>query len=210
MPRYVTKPRISSTGSDYSSTNCARNISSKSGCWQPWNVAGRTPGLWKNTAMGWTIIWPMIVGALIHDPGTVIQTLKPVCQFMAEDIPPPALNQHPTTSSKSTSHKVPSNPLVRIKEPSSPSGWQQYPQLQAEDTKKSRKLDCVATGFIYDDAVNFTVDVRLSVCHTFFTMPPSLYHHENFRSYYQWSGRGLCKRSRSEVKGQGHRGQSPT
>ena len=92
MPRYVTKPRISSTESDYSSTNCAKNVSPKNGCWQPWrNVAGRTLGLWKNTAMGWTIIWPMIVGALIHEAGTVIQALKPVCQFMAEDIPPPIL-----------------------------------------------------------------------------------------------------------------------
>ena len=127
MPRYVTKPRISSTGSDYSSTNCARNISPKNVCWQPWrNVAGRTPGLWKNTAMGWTIIWPMIVGALIHEAGTVIQAPKPVCQFMAEDIappvffiyfffffffiPPPVLNPYPTTSINSTSHKVPSQP----------------------------------------------------------------------------------------------------
>ena len=35
-------------------------------------------------------------------------------------------------------------------------------QPQTEDTKKNRKLDCVATGFISDDAVNFTVDVRPS------------------------------------------------
>ena len=56
------------------------------------------------------------------------------------------------------------NLLVRIKEPSSPTGWQQSPQLQAEETKKSRKLDCVATGFVYDDAVNFTVDIRHQVC----------------------------------------------
>ena len=39
----------------------------------------------------------MIVGALIHEAGTVIQAPKPVCQFMAEDIPPP-------TSIKSISH----------------------------------------------------------------------------------------------------------
>ena len=42
-----------------------------------------------------------------------------------------------------------------------------------------------------------------------FTMFPS-YHHEIFRSYYQWQKWGPCKRSRSEVKGQGHRGQNPT
>ena len=70
-------------------------------------------------------------------------------------IPPPVLIQLVT--------RYLVNLLVRIKEPSSPTGWQQSPQLQAEETKKSRKLDCVATGFIYDDAVNFTVDVRPSV-----------------------------------------------
>ena len=52
--------------------------------------------------------------------------------------------------------------------------------------------------------------VRLSVCHTFLTMFPSLYHHEIFRSYYH--GQKWCprKRSRSEVKGQSHRGHDPT
>ena len=50
---------------------------------------------------------------------------------------------------------------------------------------------------------------RPSVLHTFFTMFPSLYHHEIFRSYYQWQKWCPCKRSRLEVKGQGHRGQKP-
>ena len=49
-----------------------------------------------------------------------------------------------------------------------------------------------------------------SVCHTFFTMFPSSYHHEIFRSYYHGQEWCPCKRSRSEVKGQGHRGQHPT
>ena len=52
--------------------------------------------------------------------------------------------------------------------------------------------------------------VCLSVCHTFFTMFPSSYHHEIFRSYYHGQKWCPCKRSRSEVKGQGHRGQHPT
>ena len=39
-----------------------------------------------------------------------------------------------------------------------------------------------------------------SVCHTFLTMFPSSYHHEIFRSYYQWQKWRPCKRSRSEVK----------
>ena len=54
------------------------------------------------------------------------------------------------------------------------------------------------------------LSVRPSVCHTFLTMFPSLYHHEIFRSYYQWQKWRPCKRSRSEVKGQGHRGHNPT
>ena len=65
----------------------------------------------------------------------------PLCQFMAEDIPPPVLNQ--------LAIRYLVNLLVRIKEPSSPTGWKQSPQPQTEDTKKSRKPDCVATGFIW-------------------------------------------------------------
>ena len=54
------------------------------------------------------------------------------------------------------------------------------------------------------------LSVCLSVCHTFLTMFPSSYHHEIFGSYYQWQKWRPCKRSRSEVKGQGHRGHNPT
>ena len=68
--------------------------------------------------------------------------------------------------------------------------------------------------FSCDQAALWMVQsVCLSVCpsvhHTFFTMFPSWYHHEIF-SYYQWQRRRPCKRTRSEVKGQGHRGQHPT
>ena len=35
-------------------------------------------------------------------------------------------------------------------------------------------------------ALQMVFAVRLSVCHTFLTMFPSSYHHEIFRSYYQW------------------------
>ena len=51
--------------------------------------------------------------------------------------------------------------------------------------------------------------VRLSVRHTFLTMFPSSDHHEIFRSGYKWQKWCPCKRSRSEVKGQGHRGHDP-
>ena len=44
--------------------------------------------------------------------------------------------------------------------------------------------------------------VHLSVHHTFFTMFPSSYYHDIFRSYYQWQKWCPCKRSRSEVKTQ--------
>ena len=39
-----------------------------------------------------------------------------------------------------------------------------------------------------------------SVCRTFFTMFPSTYHHEIFRSYYHGQKWCPCKRSRSKVK----------
>ena len=48
-----------------------------------------------------------------------------------------------------------------------------------------------------------------SVCHTIFTMFSSSYHPEIFRSNYHWPTWCPCKRSRSEVKGQGHRGHDP-
>ena len=41
--------------------------------------------------------------------------------------------------------------------------------------------------------------VRLPVRHTFLTMFPSSYHHEIFRSYYQWQKWRPCKKSRSDV-----------
>ena len=59
-------------------------------------------------------------------------------------------------------------------------------------------------------SVRLSVRPSLSVCHTFLTMFPSSYHHEIFMSYYQWQKWRPCKRSRSEVKGQGHRGHNPT
>ena len=46
----------------------------------------------------------------------------------------------------------------------------------------------------------FSPSVCLSVRHTFLTMFPSSYHHEIFRSYYQWQKWCPCKRSRSKVK----------
>ena len=59
--------------------------------------------------------------------------------------------------------------------------------------------------FSCDQAAIWMVQsARLSVCpsvrHTFLTMFPSSYHHEIFRSYYQWQKWWPCKRSRSKVK----------
>ena len=53
-------------------------------------------------------------------------------------------------------------------------------------------------------ALRMVQSVCPSVRHTFFTMFPSSYHHKIFRSYYQWRP---CKKSRSEVKGQGGGGR---
>ena len=50
----------------------------------------------------------------------------------------------------------------------------------------------------------FSPSVRPSVClsvrHTFLIMFPSSYHHDIFRSYYQWQKWCPCKRSRSKVE----------
>ena len=56
-------------------------------------------------------------------------------------------------------------------------------------------------------ALRMVQSVCSSVRHFFLTMFPSSYHHEIFRSYYQWQKPRPYKRSRSEVKGQGHRGK---
>ena len=68
--------------------------------------------------------------------------------------------------------------------------------------------DKAALGVVQSVCLSVCLSVRLSVRHTFVTMFPSSYHHEIFRSYYQWQMWRPCKRS--EVKGQGHRGHNPT
>ena len=79
----------------------------------------------------------------------------------------------------------------------------EFPGTKASDAE----LWCfsAATKQLYEW---FSPSVRLSVCpsvcpsvcHTFLTMFPSSYHHEIFRSYYQWQKWRPCKRSRSKVK----------
>ena len=63
-------------------------------------------------------------------------------------------------------------------------------------------LEDVAVFFSCDQAAIywFSPSVRPSVCHTFFTMFPSSYYHEIFRSYYHGQKWCPCKRSRSKVK----------
>ena len=74
-----------------------------------------------------------------------------------------------------------------------------------------RRWFLAATKQLYEwFSPSVRLSVRLSVCHTFLTMFPSSYHHEIFRSYYQWQKWRPCKRSRSGVKGQGHRGHDLT
>ena len=96
-----------------------------------------------------------VVGGGVYWFHSVRPFVRPSVRLsVAEDIPPPVFNQ---LFIKYLVHL-----LVRIKEPSSPTGWQQSPQPQREDTKMSWKLDYITTGFIHDDAVNFTVDVHPS------------------------------------------------
>ena len=52
------------------------------------------------------------------------------------------------------------------------------------------------------------LSVHSSVCDTFFTMFLPSYHHKIFGTHYRWQKWCSCKRLRSEVKGQGPRGQS--
>ena len=70
--------------------------------------------------------------------------------------------------------------------------------------------DQAALQMVFSVRPSVRLSVCPSVCHTFFTMFPSSYHHEIFRSYYHGQKWCPCKRSRSEVKGQGHRGHDPT
>ena len=74
-----------------------------------------------------------------------------------------------------------------------------------------KKNYCLSFYLSLSLSVSVCLSVCLSVCacHTFFTMFPSWYHHEIFRSDYQWQKWCLCKSSRSEVKSQCYRGQNP-
>ena len=72
--------------------------------------------------------------------------------------------------------------------------------------------DQAALQMVFSVCLSVRPSVCLSVCPSVrpsMTMFPSSYH-EIFRSYYQWQKWRPCKRSRSEVKGQGHRGHNPT
>ena len=63
--------------------------------------------------------------------------------------------------------------------------------------------------FVYFHHNTIVFFFKMSVCDTFLTMFLSSYLHEIFRSNYQWQKWCPCKRSRSEVKAQGHRGHDP-
>ena len=89
--------------------------------------------------------------------------------------------------------------------------WQVYPwKIKHPDILLFFSCDQAAIWLVQSVRLSVCLSVCPSVRHTFFTMFPSSYHHEIFRSYYQWQKWRPCKRLRSEVKGQGHRGQHPT
>ena len=89
----------------------------------------------------------------------------------------------------------------------------QVPLAAQRGSRTGRQVYCMflaATKQLYEwFSPSVCPSVRPSVRHTFLTMFPSSYHHEIFRSYYQWQKWRPCKRSRSEVKGQSHRGHNP-
>ena len=58
--------------------------------------------------------------------------------------------------------------------------------------------DQAALQMVFSVCLSVCLSVRLSVCHTFFTMFPSSYHHEIFRSYNHGQKWCPCKRSRSQ------------
>ena len=72
--------------------------------------------------------------------------------------------------------------------------------LQCCDFIMHFSCDQAALQMVFSVRLSVCPSVRPSVCHTFFTMFPSSYHHEIFRSYYQWQKWRPCKRSRSKVK----------
>ena len=78
--------------------------------------------------------------------------------------------------------------------------------LYEEDKKEEASMRCSLLHGSWDQILRRCPSVH----HTFLTMFPSSYHHEIFRSYYQWQMWRPCNRSKSEVKGQGHWGQHPT
>ena len=90
--------------------------------------------------------------------------------------------------------------------------WMRFqPNYVWDDTCNSIfSCDQAALWMVQSVCLSVCPSVRPSVCHTFLTMFPSSYHYEIFRSYYQWQKWRPCKRSRSEVKGQGHRGHNLT
>ena len=95
--------------------------------------------------------------------------------------------------------------------------WRSKSDMALRYNNRSRRFLLPVCSMIFscDQAALWMVQsvrpsVRPSVCHTFLNMFLSTYHHEIFRSYYQWQKWRPCKKSRSEVRGQGHRGHDPT
>ena len=84
--------------------------------------------------------------------------------------------------------------------------WFTFGQWHADNARHLLfSCDQAAIWLVQSVRPSVCPSVRLSVRHTFFTIFPSSYHQEIFRSYYHGQKWCPCKRSRSEVKGQGHR-----
>ena len=97
--------------------------------------------------------------------------------------------------------------FYQIYHPQIKSCWTLLPDILHQTTFEYFSCDQPALRTLISVRSTVRPSVCLFVCHTFFTM--FLYQHEILRSYYHWQKWCPCKRSRSEVKGVGHRGQSP-
>ena len=175
------------------------------------------------------IKWLRLLGGWHFIAATAIKPLKAACQFAADDIllyefcyyNPMDLLYHLEKGKeelsplqyhiKSVQYHIKTLQEESAKKSNIPWIWRIIYGNKLPYMKKTRKKKqvCGAACFMAAE-IKFSKDVRLYICHTFLTMYPSSYHHEIFRIYYQWQKWRPCKRSRSEVKGQGHRGQHPT
>ena len=178
--------------------------------------------------------WLRLLGGQHFIAATAINPLKAACQFAADDIllyefcyyNPMDLLHHLEKNKKNHHHYNTILSLYNIisrlykKSLLRSQIYHGYEELSTDTNypiwrrreRRSKYAVQLASWQLRSNSSKMSVhpSVRPSVCDMFFTMFPSSYHHEIFWSYYQWQKWCPCKRSRSQVKGEGHRGHNPT